>query len=89
MAEFIPGIDLSERYYREIIGPILHKKFPKVPCVAAHLGPGSDVLGFDTAMSTDHDWGPTVHILLHENDSTICHDVWKTLSEEIPDTFYG
>jgi hypothetical protein len=33
---------------------------------AALLGPGSEVLGFDTQRSTDHDWGPWLQIFLDD-----------------------
>ena len=36
---------------------------------AALLGPGSEVLGFDTARSTDHDWGPRLQVFLDPADA--------------------
>ena len=48
MPQFIPGIELSRRFYAEAVLPILHKNLPNLPHAAAHIGPGSDVLGFDT-----------------------------------------
>lgn len=57
---FIGGLELSRRFYREAVRPLLERPFPDLPHAAALLGTGSDVLGFDTEMSTDHDWGPSV-----------------------------
>lgn len=48
--------------------PILDARFPSLPHAAAYLGTGSDVLGFDTLMSTDHDWSPSVIIFLRDED---------------------
>lgn len=52
---FIPGIELSRRFYAEAVRPILDAHYPGLPHAAAHVG--SDVLGYDTEMSTDHFWG--------------------------------
>jgi hypothetical protein len=32
------------------------------------LGNGSEVLGFDTELSTDHDWSPRVVLFLRDED---------------------
>jgi hypothetical protein len=39
------------------------------PHAAALLDSGSEVLGFDDAMSTDHHWGPRVLLLLEPGRS--------------------
>ena len=63
-AEFVPGLELSRRFYVEAVLPILEAELPGLPHAAARLGPGSEVLGFDTARSTDHDWGPRLQLFL-------------------------
>ena len=55
---FVPGLELARDFYREAIRPILAREFPYLDHSAALIGPGSDVLGFDSARSSDHDWGP-------------------------------
>jgi hypothetical protein len=55
---FISGLDLAKGYYSEIVGPLLTKHYPDLKYAAALIGEGSDVLGFDTEISCDHDWGP-------------------------------
>jgi hypothetical protein len=57
---FTPGRELSGAFYREIVRPQLVGR----PHAAALLGWGSDVLGYDTARSTDHGWGPRLLIFL-------------------------
>ena len=42
---------------------------------AARLGPGSDVLGYDTARSTDHDWGARLAVLVDEDAPRPLEDV--------------
>jgi hypothetical protein len=66
MPEFIPGLDLAERFYREAVKPLLDAYFPDLRCSAALLGSGSEVLGFDTPRSRDHDWGPRCQLFLEE-----------------------
>ena len=61
---FIPGLELAGAFYREAVGPLVGD----VPHSAALIGTGSDVLGFDTARSTDHGWGPRVQVFVDAAD---------------------
>ncbi|MGW4801619.1 DUF4037 domain-containing protein [Nonomuraea sp. NPDC004297] len=56
MSDFVPGIELSRAFYGEVVAPLVSG----VAHSAALIGPGSEVLEFDTARSADHDWGPRV-----------------------------
>ena len=62
---FVPGLELAEGFFREAVSPILERHVPDVEYSAALIGPGSEVLGFDDSMSTDHHWGPRVMLFLH------------------------
>jgi hypothetical protein len=68
MADFIPGLRLSEMLYREAVAPLMMREAPGIRHAAGLLGPGSDVLGFDTARSMDHDWGPRLVLFLEPDD---------------------
>jgi Domain of unknown function (DUF4037) len=90
LPEFIPGLRLSELFYREAISPILESNFPKVRHSAGLLGPGSEVLGLDTIRSTDHHWGPRLQIFLSEDDyRTQARPIDKALSKRLPQRFHG
>lgn len=65
---FIQGLDLSGTFYREAVQPILAEAYPGMAHAAALLGSGSEILGYDTARSTDHDWGPRLLLFLAEED---------------------
>ena len=56
MPDFILSLELSRRFYQEALRPILAARFPGLPYAVARIGPGSEVLGLDTPMSTDHGW---------------------------------
>ena len=63
MPVFVPGLELSRRFFHELVCPLLTGAFPGLCYAAALLGPGSEVLSFDTELSVDHDWGPCLLIL--------------------------
>jgi hypothetical protein len=87
---FVPGLTLAERFYREAIRPILDASFPGLPHSAALIGCGSEVLGFDTAVSTDHHWGPRAMLLLAEDDHARHADaVHEALRQSLPVSFLG
>ncbi|MER5281602.1 DUF4037 domain-containing protein [Streptomyces sp. NPDC002809] len=89
-SSFIPGLELSRHFYLEAVRPLLEEAAPGVTHSAARLGSGSEVLGFDTARSADHEWGPRLQIFLHSQDVPR-HGARITalLSERLPKTFRG
>lgn len=90
MPEFIPGLKLSELFYREAVEPIFKQKFPSWKHAAARLGYGSEVLGYDDAMSRDHDWGPRLTLFLAEEDlEAKKQKIDETLRNELPRQFHG
>ncbi|HEY3887984.1 MAG TPA: DUF4037 domain-containing protein [Caulobacteraceae bacterium] len=64
----ISGMELSRRFYGELVRPWLARAFPDLRHAAALIGAGSELLGFDDAMSRDHDWGPRVLLFVAEAD---------------------
>lgn len=69
---FIPGLELNRGYYGEVVAPLVAEGFPRVRHSAALIGYGSDVLGFDTPISMDHNWGPRLQLFLSPDDMTAC-----------------
>ncbi len=90
MPEFIPARELARLYYVEAVRPILEADYPDLAHSAGLIGPGSEVLGFDTEMSTDHGWGPGVGIYLTEADhARLAGELRTTLGYKLPLLFRG
>ncbi|WP_239646439.1 DUF4037 domain-containing protein [Nocardiopsis prasina] len=88
---FLPGLELSRALYEEGVAPLLQG----VPHAAARVGTGSEVLGLDTARSTDHDWGPRLQLFVshgHGRVRALLEEClprrvrgWPTRYEPVPD----
>jgi hypothetical protein len=96
MPTFIPGLELSRRFYEDIVRPILVETFPALPYAAALIGPGSEVLGFDNERSTDHDWGARLLLFVGSAEAADQPDVANLIqtlsnlfSQQLPPTFLG
>ena len=89
-ARFLPGLELSRRFYADAVLPVLQRTLAGAPFSAARLGSGSEVLGFDTERSTDHEWGPRLQVFLREEDlETHGESAWQALAEQLPKSFAG
>jgi len=87
---FIPGLKLSRYLYEEAVRPILEKHFPALPYSAALIGTGSEVMGFDTHQSMDHDWGPRLLLFLAEADIDSYRPlIEQALFSELPSHIHG
>ncbi|AGL20348.1 DUF4037 domain-containing protein [Actinoplanes sp. N902-109] len=90
MPAFTPGVRLCRLFYEEAVRPLLDRAFPGLPHAAARVGPGSDVLGFDTERSTDHDWGPRLELFLAAADvSRHGAELSALFSARLPVSFRG
>lgn len=90
MPPFVPGLDLCARFFGEAVAPLLAAHYPTLPYAAARIGPGSDVLGFDTPRSRDHDWGPRVTLFLPPDaPPDLGRAIRAMLARELPREFGG
>jgi hypothetical protein len=88
--QFVPGLELARDFYAAVVRPLLHEEFPGLEYAAALLGPGSDVAGFDTERSTDHDWGPRLQVYLADGDAERhAASITATLAGRLPGEFRG
>ena len=79
MQKFLPGLDLSEAFFKDAVQPLLAENHPNLSYAAGRLDWGSDVLGFDTPMSMDHGWGPKLTLYLTPTDYDQCHQALDDL----------
>ncbi len=81
-------IELSRRFYDEVVAPWLAHAFPGLQHAAALIGYGSELLGFDDAMSQDHNWGPRVWLYLAEPDfAAHADEIVTEFAEAAPERF--
>jgi Domain of unknown function (DUF4037) len=88
-ATFIPGLDLARLYYTEVVRPLLDNECPGIAHSAALIGWGSEVLGFDSLRSTDHNWGPRLQIFLADDGADQAGPVSDMLAAMLPAEFRG
>jgi hypothetical protein len=90
MSEFVPGLELSRLFYLEAVKLIFDANFPNLLYSAALIGDGSEVLGFDSEMSADHDWGLRLMIFLGEDDfKEYSESINQILRRKLPYKFRG
>jgi hypothetical protein len=93
MDTFIAGLELNRLFFEEVVRPLIAAQFPDLAYSAALIGYGSDVLGYDTALSTDHEWGPRLWLLLDGGDEDafyqVANPLHETFEQHLPTTFRG
>ncbi len=80
--DFVSGIDLARMFYSETVRPLIEGRAHS----AARLGSGSDVFGFDTLRSTDHGWGPQLHLFVAASEVDAVHTI---IDSGLPEEFHG
>jgi hypothetical protein len=87
---FMPGLELNRGFYHDVIKTLMAIYFPKLKYAAGLTGNGSDVLGFDTPTSMDHNWGPRMRLFLPEkNYKRTQKEVDKMFRTKLPQTYKG
>lgn len=87
--KFITGLQLCEQFYNEIVKDLFETEFPGLKYSAGLIDYGSEVLGFDTECSTDHDWGPRLLLLLSPKDIRNKKQISNYFSKNLPSIFRG
>ena len=85
----MPGLQLAREFYVEVVRPMLRAEYPTLSYSAALIGWGSDVLGFDSERSTDHNWGPRLQVFLRDDAVPLADEITAMLAERLPAEFRG
>lgn len=75
------GLELARTFYTDVVRPLL-----TIPHSACLIGEGSEVLGYDTARSTDHEWGPRLQLFVGADDVA---PTSALIEQALPDTHRG
>lgn len=89
MQKFIKGMKLCEGFFNTCAKKIIEGNFPKLKYSAGLIGYGSDVLGYDDAVSTDHMWGPRFYMFLSKKDISLKNEIFQALCSGLPYTYEG
>lgn len=89
MTKFIKGMELCENFFHDCAKPIIDNNSPDLEYSAGLIGYGSDVLGYDDAVSTDHMWGPRFYLFLDKANLAERDKIFQILSENLPCTYKG
>ena len=87
---FIKGLKLNEDYALHVVKPLIDLHYPGLNYALGLIGYGSDVLGFDTEISMDHNWGPRLVLFLEENRyDELREAIDELLRLQLPVVFQG
>lgn len=81
MAIFRPGLALAEAFYTDMVAPLV-----EVAHGACLLGEGSELLGYDSVRSADHEWGPRVQLFVAAEH---VEQVRDTIARRLPPDYDG
>lgn len=87
--QVLSGAEFARRFHADVVAPLLAQAMPGLGYAAGRLGSGSDVLGFDDAMSRDHDWGCRLTLLVDEADRGAVPQITGLLERELPGSYRG
>jgi hypothetical protein len=84
------GLSLARNFFVECVEPLIHTHDAGLPYAAALVGHGSEVLGYDTEISTDHDWGPRLQVFVRTSDfPKVAPALLEMLDSQLPLSFGG
>ncbi|WP_434311041.1 DUF4037 domain-containing protein [Hominifimenecus sp. rT4P-3] len=85
------GLELAKAYYEVYGKPMIQEKFPEYQnrIAAGLVGQGSECLGFDDAISTDHDFGPSFCLWLTDEDYLAIGNDLQDAYDSLPKDYLG
>ena len=90
MSIFVPGLALARAFYSQAVKPVIARHLPRLSYSAALIGSGSETLGYDDAVSTDHHWGPRLMLFLSAADhKRHAQELQALFADHLPYRFMG
>ena len=85
------GMALSKAFYKECAEPIFKREFPALleRIAVGLVGEGSECLGFDDAISRDHDWGPGFCVWVPQDEVKSWEASIEHAFRVLPETYQG
>ena len=85
------GLALARDYWENIGRPAFQQNLPELEkrMAVGLAGEGSECLGYDDAISRDHDWGPGFCIWLTERDHALHGAAVQTVYRKLPGAYGG
>jgi hypothetical protein len=78
-------MELSGAFFHEVVKPLADARLGQSEYAAALVGGGSEVLGLDSEVSADHDWGPRVTLFVQPGASAEA----ASIEGDLPSSFRG
>ena len=87
MNNYIKGLDLCESFFYEFTLPIIKQHYPNLKFSAGVITAGSQILGYDDIISTDHGWTPGCILFLNECDLNIRDELTGIFNKILPSAY--
>ena len=87
--KFIKNLDLSESFFNECVFPIMKQYYPNLKFSAGLMTAGSQILGYDDIVSTDHCWAPTSMVFLNDNEFHMRDELADVFDKKLPSAYKG
>ena len=89
MREFIKCLDLSESYFNECVFPVMKRYYPNLKFSAGLMNDGSQMLGYDDVVSTDHGWAPGSMVFLNDDEFHMRDELADVFEKNLPSEYKG
>lgn len=83
------GLELSEKYFNEVLYPLIRDKFPNLKISCGLIGYGSECYGYDDNISRDHDFSVMPCIWLNNEDYIKYAEELKKELDRLPKEYMG
>ena len=87
LKEFIKCLDLCESFFNEYILPFMQQHYPDLKFSAGLMTAGSQILGYDDTVSTDHGWGAGSMLFLSDDEFHLSDKLAEAFEKNLPSEY--